>query len=344
MTFRILLVEDEPDVLDAVQRELESEEPEACSVAPYTSFSEAAAMLQECAFDAVVIDLLEGKPEDGAKDTGNSMVRQIREKRFIPIVFFTGFPDRVDLPDQNFLRVIAKTSTPEELKRELLELLKSELVTVARLINSEVGELMRKHYWETLAKVDLPEGQNLHEAVYSSIRHVALELSGERAAALTAKAFEEELEDGKVYPWQQVVWPPVAPAGKARNWTGDIVRVTDGDSAGCFAIVLTPACDLVTGKVPNVLLISALSLTEAAEARGGQQDKIKRNNIDQYHFFPASYELPDLCLDFSMIFHMPVKEAAELKRMATLDDPWVHDVRARFQHYVGRVGTPELTG
>jgi len=121
-------------------------------------------------------------------------------------------------------------------------------------------------------------------------------------------------------------------------WTGDIVRRGEGEP---LEVVITAACDLAMDKAPNILLIEVISMELAVkERKKGNAAEIKRNTVAQYYYLPAAYGLSELCLDFSRISHVTLEQGNALERVATLDEPWVHEVRARLQTYIGRVGTP----
>jgi len=339
MSFRVLVVEDDDDLRPLLKEELEAGDPPVFTVVDCKDFTEGQAHVQNCHFDAVVLDLVEEATNSERAEFGKAVLDQLRKTRFLPVVFYTGYPERVQPSDERFVKILAKAqSNTADVRKAVIELLESDLVKVARLMSTALTDVLRRFYWETLKEATRPEGVTDHEIVHSTVRRVAWELSGERAAAMIGEVTGKEVTKSGVFAPQTFLWPPIDPPPGLPVWTGDIVRRGEGEP---LEVVITAACDLAMDKAPNILLIEVISMELAVkERKKGNAAEIKRNTVAQYYYLPAAYGLSELCLDFSRMSHVTLEQGNALERVATLDEPWVHEVRARLQTYIGRVGTP----
>ena len=156
---------------------------------------------------------------------------------------------------------------------------------------------------------------------------------------------------------QYYVMPPVESAPLA----GDVYRGQISAHNG-YWVLLTPSCDLVTGreKADLVLLARCLPLTELAEYQqwraslptpsrtidGKLQDLLRNNRRDsqseRFFFLPGALSLPDLVVDFQQPVTLQREHIGGLERLASLDNPFAEVLLARFTRYFGRLGTPDL--
>ena len=63
---------------------------------------------------------------------------------------------------------------------------------------------------------------------------------------------------------------------------------------------------------------------------------------DRYHFLPGVWDIPDLVVDFQNLEHIALSDIKGLVCLATLASPFSEALGARFQRYIGRIGTPDL--
>jgi len=160
-----------------------------------------------------------------------------------------------------------------------------------------------------------------------------------------------------MHPMQYYVIPPVELAPLA----GDVYEGQIGDLHS-YWVLLTPSCDLVTGreKADLVLLARCLPLTEQVEYQqwrdglpapsrainGKLQDLLRNNRRDsqseRFFFLPSALSLPDLVVDFQQLVTLQREHMDGLERLASLDSPFAEALLARFTRYFGRLGTPDL--
>jgi hypothetical protein len=63
---------------------------------------------------------------------------------------------------------------------------------------------------------------------------------------------------------------------------------------------------------------------------------------DRYYFLPGAWDIPDLLLDFQSLEYVGLDSVRTLTCAATLASPFAEALAARFQRYVGRLGTPDV--
>lgn len=341
MTARVLVIDDDPDVRSQLRKEFEGPQT-AWHVTATGDFDEGTRLLADCTFNAVVIDLSDETLGAVDPERGNRVVADIRKSQFLPVVVYTAYPDRVKPDERGFIRVVDKHHYNAETVREKVsEQLASDLIRVASEMAKVVRDTIRHYYWDTLAAEHVLRRVTPKEAVYSAVRRIAWELSGERAAQVLSTVLGEEIKPDHVDPAQAYLWPPILPPANLPVWTGDVLALDDGEEAESYGVVITPACDLMAKKAPVIVVVRAISVARAVKERATNGGQIRKNNIAQYYRFPPAYGIPELCLDFARLLHLTRADSEKLARMATLDDPWVHEVRARVQAYFGRVGTPD---
>jgi len=133
-----------------------------------------------------------------------------------------------------------------------------------------------------------------------------------------------------------------------------------GSPSSMYWVMLTPACDLVGGRVKAeyVVLATCQPLAEEIEttawtvdinsaSKRKKLDALLKNNrsdhqADRFHALPPVWDIPGLLVDFQRITHIPYDQLTLFTRLGTLDDPYAQELIARFGRYVGRLGTPDI--
>lgn len=396
-TWQILVVEDDPTVGEQVRAHISrlalpgvAEPP---TVTLMASFDDALEFLRVHHVDALVLDVrdqnradsMDQPDENGSDlteaDVGSDVFQQVRATRFVPTVFFTGLPRFVEhlaTTDAPFVAVVDKNGPGEpfdELSARLHAVFESGFPAIHRALLHHVDAVVRdfmvefvEQHWSSLSS---PPRKG--DVAHLLIRRLALSLgSGGRALQAQMEGVDEvDLDESDVvHPMRMYVTPPVGDPT-----TGDLLRgprilppVTGADSdPPVWYLVITPACDLVTGRrkadflvlVECVDLASQPELTAWREATAAGEDTkeakrtekqlvaLLRNNPedkqrDRFIYLPAAWSIPDLLIDFQRIVHLPFDESGRYERMATLDSPYAESVVATLGRYLGRLGTPDL--
>ena len=169
-----------------------------------------------------------------------------------------------------------------------------------------------------------------------------------------------DLHDEHVHPMRYYVMPPSEPLT-----TGDILKSLQADTGAVenWYVVLTPACDLVPGRIKTdyVVVAQAVPLENTVEFKAWQEGhysaesansikKAMRNrprstpgrNEDRTFYLPGAWTVPDLLIDLQQLSHLPHKDIESYARVATLDSPYAEALVHKLSRYLGRIGTPDL--
>jgi CheY-like chemotaxis protein len=364
---RILHVDDEEDSLRQAKEYLEGEEIDGWgfpSVVGITEFAEAMAMLETQRFDLVILDVrLGGHEATGIPpeaEAGAGVLEEIKARRFVPVVFWTGLPERVRHLQTPFVRVLEKTlGGLDALARTVGELFDAGLPSVNRALLKFIEAEQRAYMWDFVA----PNWEQLRDSAdhislaYMLARRLGHSLSRPGIEQLAKELGEAEAEGvtaGKVHPAEMYILPPVASIGPG---VGDIYQGDVGGVHPGWWLVLTPTCDLYQKKAECVLLAECAPADDHQDVKAWQQSQesqSKRSKLgdlltqktggqdDRDLYLPGVLALPDLVADLQRTVSIPRDDLAEMRQVASLDSPFAEALVSRFIRYFGRVGTPDL--
>jgi hypothetical protein len=178
--------------------------------------------------DVVVLDLRRDRTETSAEDQdrGRRVYTDIREVRFLPIVFWTALPQNVrDLKMPPLVDVFAKEEL-DQVPNAIRAAINSGAADVMADIEERVASVMRVHLWTEVAPHwdEETAGGKSEELAHVLIARVAHSLQDQDLPELTGR------------PSHCYLYPPVS----KRHRPGDILhRMDSGDDQ--WWIVLTPA-------------------------------------------------------------------------------------------------------
>lgn len=387
--WRILIVDDNEELAKDLQSLLSaspvSDADAIPEVAISTKFDDALALLERENFDLLILDVRDESRtamgfDDGddntattPADAGLTVFQRVREKRFVPVIFYTALPDLVEedaRPGPPFVAVVSKLADDPngELQSYIGTVFKSTLPAIHRALLTHVEQVVRdfmggfvQEHWPELGT---PPRKG--DVAHLLLRRLSLTL-GQGAPLLEGELAEEPiaLDEDKVHPMRYYVIPPLD-----GRQTGDILRHqtagTDAETTWEWFVVLTPACDLVSSRVKSdfVTLARCVPLqgfeeyTKFAEANpdpGAEPTaktrdpllKLMHNNrgqgqADRWAYLPSAWEVPDLLVDFQQISCIPYADLEGYECVAALDSPYAEWLVQRFVRFVGRIGTPDL--
>jgi hypothetical protein len=356
--WRALVVDDRQG--DDVKQLLESsravgpdDEIEALVV---TNFDEAISQIhrQEC--DFIVLDLKDdtGTLPDEESLRGKDVFDAIKRSKFAPVIFYTAFPNRVDVPETAFVKIVERSDV-DRLEAALKEIFGTRMMQLSRGLDEQKRSFMWDFVDTEWKKIEVDENYR-EELAHMLARRIA---SGLRMETIKSLAAKEEL-DALAHPAEVYIYPPIE---SAILQMGDIV-----ECGGVYHIVLTPTCDFVPrpnkGNKCNADYALLAKCVEAKHSDIGQKvrEELKSKGIEElskntltmvtdfvlskdtrYYFLPAVLDgLPHLVVDLQQLSVAETHVASSCTRVATLDSPYAEHVTQRFSHYVGRVGTPDL--
>jgi len=264
----VLVVDDEPEYLEDTAAEIrdrvrapDGSPPQVVAV---SSFSEGTDLLSAGTVDVVVLDVREeGSNGVGIlnEDRGVQVFEHLKRLRFLPVVFFTAVEGRVeDLEEAPLVQVISKAQGSEAAAEAVARAFDSGAPVAVRALGDHVREVMRQYLWDHVG----PKWKSYGNAPRDQLANLLvgrLAKSLEHAATTDLRgALGDAMPEGKQWhPSKMYVLPPMT----SEHTTGDIVRAADGT----WAVLLTPACDLVVRKdgerkAERLLLAAARPLFE----------------------------------------------------------------------------------
>lgn len=365
--WRILFADDDPEVCKQVKEFLQGEkitaQDDMPQVVTVTDFAEGLKALDVERVDLVILDVRLGSHEGVREnEVGIQTLEAIQQRRFVPVIFFTGLPKLVEHLQTHLVRVVEKTEGLPRLLAVAKEVFETRLPAVNRALVRHLETIQRRYMWDFVAPhwSDLGAATDHSALAFLLARRLATSLSGpgvQQLAQDLGGPLAGSIEAGRVHPMQYYIFPPEHPGPLA----GDIYHGRTGEREG-YSVLLTPSCDLVQGreKAEYVVLAGCLPLTDQPEHANwvaGQPhpsgvvtdrltDLLRNNRRDsqpeRYFFLPGTLDLPDLIVDFQQLAAVPQDQLAAMNRIASLDSPFAETLLARFVRYYGRLGVPDL--
>lgn len=363
--WQVLFVDDDAEICRQVKEFLNDEaliEPDdRLLVETSTSFDTALDELEARRFDLLILDVRRGPHEQElAEEAGIMTLETIRQRRFVPIVFYSGLPNLVRHLETPLIRVVEKTQGLPHLLETVRSIFSTRVPSVNRALIRHLETIQRDYMWDFVANHwdQFDDTQDRTALAYLLARRLAISLAGPGIHQLAKDLGDptgNTAAEGRVHPMQYYVMPPVA----STPLVGDLYKGPIGSQNGWW-VLLTPSCDLVAGreKAEWVLLARCLPLADQAEYQDWQgtlpgsasEKKLQRllkNNRqesqpERYFFLPGVLALPHLVVDFQQLVTSPRLNLSSLDRLASLDSPFAEALLARFARYFGRLGTPDL--
>jgi CTP synthase len=355
---KILIVEDTQQTFERLQltinRLLDSPE-----IQHQSDFAEAMKVLESPRpFEAIVLDLYLGVPEEGNKE-GQKIWEQIWKNKFLPVIIYTaGDCAELDPPvpsDNPFVTCINKGVDSDEKVAEYLKKLMPYMVDLR-----DVEEDLTKAIRIVLSKT-APVIWNSTEKDTS--KRSELLVRGARRRLAAAMDMQTETTDQTMFGWEQYIYPPL----EESLLTGDIIRSADDpvEEPASYRLVLSPSCDLQMNKgkckVTEVLVAKCAPIDRYTGAILSQY-KFKKEKLPEFlsrllsephqgGFIPLpSYWgiLPSMAASLRELELIPVDEidagestGRKYRRTASVDSPFREFITWAYLQIIGRPGMPE---
>ena len=343
-TWRVLVIDDNPEMTADAERELREAfagDPEInLEIRVENSFSHGFDLVKSGDCDLAILDVRRDKTSATAEErgTGRRVYADIREVRFLPIIFWTALPQEVSDERMPPLVEVLKKDDLALIPDAIRAAIGSGAAQVMTDIEDLVAGIMRDHMWKELAPnwVEDTQGGQPGELAHILITRVAHALQDQALPELTSK------------PSHCYLYPSVS----KKYRPGDLLRRGPADEYEWW-VVLTPACDLEhVGKAEFVLLGRASHLT--ANAKYVTWARSPSNNtwnplkdmlvgkIARYYYLPEFREIPDLLIDLEDTQSFPIAELQKFTKIASLVAPYSEALLAKHSQFRGRIGVPDL--
>jgi len=360
MDWRVLVVDDRQadDVVEVIDGNKVVGQPDSIICVPCANFSEAIKRLKEERFDLVILDLKDDAAAEQEVLAGETVFSELKKCRFLPVIFYTGYPQRVSDLNSPYVKVVTRTEW-ELLRSTIKDVLDTKLPRLIRHIEEE----QRKFMWESAEKIwaeDLGK-ESPSDLVYLLARRLANTLSGDVVRSfLAADAAGGAPKSDKVHAVELYVYPPLS----KHLLFGDIFKKKADDSMEYF-IALTPSCDHAQENAEYVLLAKCKYLASTNPGQSAKASLVAGNTVsntatsgltnyirdssrpaDRYKYLPGTSFLPDLLVDLQDIRTVTPEtmnsDAEGYERLASLDSPFAESLQAKMTRYFGRIGTPDI--
>jgi len=303
-------------------------------------------------FDTAIIDLRLGSEDMTGK--GKQIIKEIKSNLRFPVFVLTAYSGDLDgnlaIPNV-FYKVYEQTKKDTiEVLEEMTDIYKTGITKIMGR-RGIIEETLQKVFWGNIAKnmeywKKEVENKDKIEKVLS--RHILAHL-------VESLKLTEEGEFEKCHPAEVYIMPPV----KKDFFTGDILK--DKDS-GEYFLILTPACDMELRKqgdnsikrnANKIILAKLIKFNQVTEIREyiNNQSNTKKQKVEEYiknkkgryHYLPSfGTQIPGFLIDFQDINRINPKELTSYDRVASIDEPFLKDIIARFASYYARQGSPDL--
>lgn len=369
-TWAVIFVDDDPEMCQIVAEGLNGQVvmdiPDwKLKVDTEVDFDKALDKLEASRYDLIILDVRLGSlEEEREEEAGIIALERIKNRRFIPVIFYTALPKNVAHLEAPLVRVVEKTEGLPKLLATIKEIFSTRLPFVNRALLRHLEEVQRVYMWNFVSvnweKLgDTPDRTAL---AYLLARRLAKSLDSPGIQHLAEKLGDTSgtwCSEDNVHPMMYYIIPPMS----TKPMLGDIIREQTDDQVR-YMILLTPSCDIDKRKAEWMLFARCLLLseeTEYLEFVENSRDRGKRSNLvkflkdnrqgkqpERFKFLPGVIEFPDLIVDFQQLTVISLTDFGSLTRkgklecIASLDSPYAESLIARFARYYSRLGVPDL--
>jgi CheY-like chemotaxis protein len=301
-------------------------------------------------FDGALFDLKLPSPDPAAPTGGNVLAQAGLSAYGIPVGIISGHPQDVDpeLRDIVMLRVFNKLE--EQAYADAVAWLGGEWGMMDTLASSRAE--IRRAGANIFPNFVWPHWRN-YEGLKGASKPLLTRIVARQYASHIAELLGANVEgDEGWHPFEQYIQPAML---ADRIQTGDLFRLNEE-----LWVVLTPACDLATGKAAVILLAHCRSGVlrdwpqRVAELSDGTLNRKDRDARDAYfnklvnqaepgkHFLPPLLGGEPMFVDFKDIRTLAIADLVLTDRVASIAPPFLPNLVQRFGAYLTRTGQPDI--
>ncbi len=314
------------------------------------SYDEALDRLRKRRIDCALLDLRVPSKHDSRADaaTGNRLATDVLQSCGTPMAILSGHIGDLDEGLSNSGPVEVFDKGEMNGFRDAVNWLESQwdmmhvLSLVRERIELSTSEVFAKRIW--------PQWKKLLEVSGTDEERLATIISRQFMSHAAEYLGLENQDNETWHPFENYVVPPLL---DDRPHTGDIFELQDSRW-----IVLTPQCDMATGKVESVLLakcttgmegfqghVDAYRENKRAKSERFLRDLTNQNIRPSQHFLPPiPSEADPILVEFGSLKTISRTElAASLgSRLASVSPPFLGNLVQRFGAFMSRAGQPNI--
>lgn len=340
-TIQIVIVEDDKTLQEMYKASIddfniESENYKIVSCHLYND-SELPQILYDRHIDAIIIDLDWGT---GSQDNeGNRLVKKIYKDCRVPIFIVSG---NLQLLDEEYTEsaIFKKYQRDEidvqKLLNEIADLYETGYTNTLGN-QSEIDNMLRKVFWEHMSdSINSWKGQEKNFQTQRMLRFAVSRIN-EMLTVNVDNGHDDYIA------LEFYIKPPI----KEKPFTGDIITYDDNKY-----IVITAACDMEQNNSDFVVLCQidfriiddlTTRIKTGSSTAEKELGKYINNSKARYHLLPPCQLFSGGLIDFQLIRSVKEEDFQEYASViASIDLVFHKDIQARFSHYYGRQGQPQL--
>jgi len=354
---KLLYVEDEEehrkDVSTSLNNKKICNDNLKISIEAVETFDNAMEKILSTPYHIIILDIFKGSPNDGEK-IGLEILQKVKEKCFVPIIFYSGSTENVQELKSQIVGVATKGDDGiDGLKNEIERLVKFNLPFVKENIHNYLDKEFIKYFWNIIHEENnkFSVDKSDFSLGYLMLRNFGNSLSKTKISEILE---DNTLKENKVHPMEFYIYPTM----KTEYKSGEILK-KDND----VFVILTPNCDFIERfdksdkslgrKVGKVLLTKTRLLSEMEDYIKYSQNKNKdnKNNLleliksrkgDRYFFLPQTPFIENRVIDFQIKEMVDYENLKDYTRLAKLDSPFAESMISSFIRYYNRIGTPDI--
>ena len=368
-TLEIYVIDDDADTIRQLE-DLLPKEIDGCQIrwGFEKDFQRALNRIEYHRYDLVVCDIYldeasQNKVPASGTIAARPIVREIRKRRFCPIVLFTSGTAPDNLVSDPFIKLVDKADVEatDKLVGSIRELMETGIPVMARRMHDDLDNFAGSYMWGLLTE-RWDEVTEFTRGKLTPLERVVRQRAAFQLARLDP-ASQDPAEITSASGADYYIYPPVSNSFRL----GQIVKRNDN---GEIYVILTPHCFLTTQ--PDQDLPRADYILCAATVRAkyileqeswpklrtkNRERKIEKklNKVsripaadlgrprDRYCFLPAFLDIPDLYCDIMNVKSIAYNElVSDFESIAVLTSPFAEALQAQFGRHHSTVGLPPL--
>lgn len=354
---KLLYIEDEEvnrnDLVSVLQEEILCDYK--IMIEAVDTFDNALEKIESNQYHIIILDIYKGNPNNGGEQAGLEILKQIQEKSFVPVIFYSGNIKSVEDLRSQVVGVVRKGDEGiDGLKLEIERLAKFNLPFIKENIHNYLEKEFKTYFWNIIheERDKFSPSNNDFSLGYLILRKFGKSLNKDRISDILG---DETLKINKVNPMEFYLYP----ADKTTEYEcGEILQKNND-----VFVILTPSCDFIERidkdgkskgrKTGKVLLAKTILLTSTDEHITYINNKNNNNkNIlisliecrrgDRYFFLPQTPFIENRIIDFQIKEMIDYEDLNNFNRLAKLDSPYAESMISSFIRYYDRIGFPDI--